>query len=271
MSAPLFVVMTLPTFTSDGSVALEAAVAAESSGLDGVFVFDHLWPLGNPGSPALWSFGVLGAVAGATTRIALGPLVARVGLLPAADLRRAFETVAAVAGPGRLIAALGAGDHLSASENIAYGIGYPSAQERLASVASASDALRGRGIRTWIGGQSWAAQQTAAAHADAINVWGSPHADVSRIAADPMVVARRVEVTWAGQVLIGRDRQDLDRLTERYGTRPDLIAGTIETVAETLGELRAAGARWCVLAPLDYLQEPLRAVETVCLVAEAVR
>ena len=271
MSAPLLVGMTLPTFTSDGSAPMESALAAESAGLDGVFVFDHLWPLGNPGSPALWSFAVLGAVAGVTVRIALGPLVARVGLLPAADLQRAFDTVAAVAGPGRLIAALGAGDHLSAAENVAYGVGYASAEERLAEVASASDALRARGIRTWIGGRSRAAQQTAAAHADAINVWGSPPETVSRIAHDPLVMSCRVDVTWAGQVLIGRDQQDLHRLTERYGTRPNLVAGTVETVAATLGELRSAGASWCVLAPLDYLHEPLRAVETVCLVAEAVR
>ncbi|GAC1531535.1 MAG: hypothetical protein NVS3B12_07730 [Acidimicrobiales bacterium] len=271
MSEPVLVGMTLPTFTSNGPTPVESATAAEAAGLDGVFVFDHLWPLGSPGRPALWSFAVLGAVAGVTARVALGPLVARIGLLPAEDLLRAFETVAAIAGPGRLIAALGAGDHLSAAENLAYGVGYPSARERLGAVASASDALRERGIRTWIGGQSQSAWETAAAHADAINVWGNPPADVHRIAHGPLVMERRAAVTWAGQVLIGRDSQDLARLRTRYGTRPNLIAGTIETVAVALRELRTAGASWCVLAPLNYLDEPLCAVETVCLVAEAVR
>ncbi|GAC1305630.1 MAG: hypothetical protein NVSMB16_01240 [Acidimicrobiales bacterium] len=271
MSEPLLVGMTLPTFAADGSTPVESATAAEAAGLDGAFVFDHLWPLGSPGRPALWSFAVLAAVAGTTEQIALGPLVARVGLLPAEDLQRAFETLAAIAGPGRLIAALGAGDHLSAAENLAYGVGYPSAKERLGAVGSASDALRERGIRTWIGGQSQLARETAVAHADAINVWGSRPADLRRIAQDPLMVGHRADVTWAGQVLIGRDPPDLARLTERYGSRPNLIAGTIETVAGALRELGAAGASWCVLAPLNYLHEPLEAVETVCLVAEAVR
>ena len=63
--------------------ALDAARRAEELGLDGVFVFDHLWPLGAPERPALSAFPVLGAVAAATEPgAASGPLVARIGLVP---------------------------------------------------------------------------------------------------------------------------------------------------------------------------------------------
>ncbi len=41
--------VTLPTFRDDAA-ALDAARRAEALGLDGVFVFDHLWPLGQRGS-----------------------------------------------------------------------------------------------------------------------------------------------------------------------------------------------------------------------------
>ena len=66
-------------------------------------------------------------------------------------------------------------------------------------------------------------------------------------------------------------QQVTKRLTDRYVSRPEVITGTVQTVAAALDELGSAGARWCVLAPLDYLAEPQRSVETVCLVAEAVR
>ena len=39
--------VTLPSFRDDAS-AVDAARQAERLGLDGVFVFDHLWPIGQP-------------------------------------------------------------------------------------------------------------------------------------------------------------------------------------------------------------------------------
>lgn len=264
MLGPPSLGVTLPTFTADGALPLTAARAAEDGGLDGVFAFDHLWPMGAPGRPALWSFGVLAAVAAATSRVRVGPLVARIGLFPEGELVRMFASLGALAGRGRLIAGLGAGDHLSASENRAYGLPYPDAAERLAAAIRVLDALRGLGIETWMGARS-AESVAAAARADALNTWGTAPDRVRALA------GAGGQVTWAGQVLVGRDRTDLARLTERYGSRPEVLTGTVETVADALVALGSAGARWCVLAPLDYLAEPQRSVETVCLVAEAVR
>ena len=49
---PVRIGVTLPSFREDAS-AVDAAILAERLGLDGVFVFDHLWPIGQPDRPAL--------------------------------------------------------------------------------------------------------------------------------------------------------------------------------------------------------------------------
>ncbi|HYA67838.1 MAG TPA: LLM class flavin-dependent oxidoreductase, partial [Acidimicrobiales bacterium] len=107
--------VTLPSFRDDVA-ALEAAARAEAAGLDGVFVFDHQWPLGRPERPAISSFPLLGAVAARTDRVALGPLVARVGVVPDALLVAQMASLALIA-PGRVIAGIGTGDSMSAPEN----------------------------------------------------------------------------------------------------------------------------------------------------------
>src|SRR5271169_153104 len=120
--------VTLPSFRADAG-ALDAARRAEAAGLDGVFVFDHLWPLGRPDRPALASFPLLGAVAAVTETVALGPLVARVGLVPDEVLVAELASLSHMA-PGRLIAGIGTGDAMSAPENQAYGIAFADAGTR---------------------------------------------------------------------------------------------------------------------------------------------
>ena len=257
--------MTLPTFTADGGAAVAAARQAAEGGLDGVFAFDHLWPMGAPGRPALWSFAVLAAAAAVTERIRIGTWVARVGLLPDDVLVRTFASLAGIAGPGRLIAAIGVGDHLSADENRAYGLTVDSASGRLDAAGRVLDALRHLEVESWMGARSASSVATAVAHADAVNTWGTSAREVGELAGENAVV------TWGGQVLVGRDHDDVTRLTERYGDRPALLRGTVEEVARELAVLADAGASWVVLAPLDYLAETERCVETVCRLAEAVR
>ena len=257
--------MTLPTLTADAGPAVAAARQAEEGGLDGVFAFDHLWPMGAPGRPALWSFGVLAAVAAATARIRVGTLVARVGLVPEETMVQLFASVAGIAGAGRLIAAVGVGDHLSAEENRAYGIAVDAAPDRLRAAGRVLDALRRLDVETWMGARSAASVATAISHADAVNTWGTSAREVAELADGGAAV------TWGGQVLVGRDDVDVTRLTERYGDRPGLLRGTVAEVAAKLTVLAAAGAHWFVVAPLDYLAEPERSVETVCRLAEAVR
>jgi hypothetical protein len=259
--------VTLPTFTTDPSLAVRAAATAEEVGLDGVFAFDHVWPMGSPGRPALWSFGVLAAVAAQTGRVHVGTLVARVGLLPDDELLDAFTALVEVAGEHRVVAGVGSGDHLSAPENVAYGVDYPDAPARLVQLERVARALVRRGLTTWVGGRSRATGEVAARAGAARNLWGAP---AHELAAAGRYDGRAVEVTWGGQVLVGRDGAERDALLRSYGERPGLVAGTVDEVAATLATLSASGATWCVCGPLDYIARPEEAVETIGLVRKAI-
>lgn len=211
--------ITLPQFRDDADAAIAVARDAEAAGLDGVFVFDHLWPMAQPDRPAIHSQILLGALAAETSRIRIGSFVARVGLVPDAVLVNALGTVGRMIGD-RLIAGVGAGDKLSAGENRAYGVPFESADVRLAAVGRVCDDLRAKGIETWVGGRSAATRDVALAHADARNLWDAP---VEEVAAE-----REAAVTWGGLV---RPEHDLDVL----------LAG-----------LAAAGATWAVVAPVGF-------------------
>ena len=108
--------VTLPQFRHDAEPAIDVARRAEAAGLDGVFVFDHLWPIGQRMRPALHSLTLLGALAAETERVVLGTLVARIGLLPDALLVHTLVSLHRMVG-GRLVAALGTGDSLNREEN----------------------------------------------------------------------------------------------------------------------------------------------------------
>lgn len=209
--------ITLPQFREDADTALEAAKLAEQAGLDGVFAFDHLWPIGRPDRPALHSLALLGALAVETTRVAIGSLVARVGLVPDAVLVNGLFTVDRMAG-GRLIAGLGVGDRLSRAENEAFGVLFAPVPERMASLVACCRELRSAGVTTWVGGLSDRIRHVAAEEEVALNLWGVEPGVVATVAA--------TEVTWAGQV------------------GPDLDVGAhLRAVAD-------AGATWAVCAPV---------------------
>jgi len=209
--------ITLPQFREDADAALQTAKLAEEAGLDGVFVFDHLWPIGRPDRPALHSLALLGALAVETERVAIGSLVARVGLFPDAVLVNALFTVDRMSG-GRLIAGLGVGDRLSRAENEAFGVPFAAVPERMASMVECCRELRSAGVTTWVGGVSDRIRQVAAEEQVALNLWGVEPGAVAAVAA--------TEVTWAGQV----------------GPDVDLRAH-LRAVAD-------AGATWAVCAPV---------------------
>ena len=130
----------LPTFVDDPEMPIAVARRAEAAGLDGVFVYDHMWrDVPPPRRGALECFALLGAVAAETERVQLGPLVARATLRPPASLAAALDTAHRVSG-GRLIAGLGAGDRQSRAENEAFGLGR-------GSMADARRGPRRRGAR----------------------------------------------------------------------------------------------------------------------------
>lgn len=243
--------VTLPQFRHDAEAAIAVARRAEAAGIDGVFVFDHLWPLGQRMRPALHSLTLLGALAAETDRVAMGPLVARVGLVPDAVLVHTLVSLHRMLGD-RLIAALGTGDSLNREENEAYGVPFLPAAERLASVVDCCRRLRTAGVTTWVGGRS-ARLRGAAAAADGWNSWGT---DVATFAAEAATVAPGTELTWAGQVLIGRTRAEADAKLRAHGPRPGLVSGTLDDLTGHLEALAGAGASWAICAPLDVGTDP---------------
>ncbi|MHB8379412.1 MAG: LLM class flavin-dependent oxidoreductase [Acidimicrobiales bacterium] len=217
----------LPTFRDNASDALAIAAEAERAGLDGVFAFDHLWPMGSPERPALAPFPVLAAISSRCPSLFLGPLVARVGLVGTQKLVEQFETLHSLA-PGRVIAALGTGDKLSEAEQLAYDLGYPSASERRQLLRDAIVALSPTMV-VWCGAGAPRTDQLARDLGIVINLWGKETSVVRD-------VARGGPVSWAGPLN--------------------------ENTACTLDELASAGATWAVAsAPLkmDQLEEWRRA------------
>jgi alkanesulfonate monooxygenase SsuD/methylene tetrahydromethanopterin reductase-like flavin-dependent oxidoreductase (luciferase family) len=210
--------VTLPQFRDEAGTALAAARRAEHLGLDGVFCFDHLWPLGQPDRPALSSGPLLGAVAASTTSIALGSLVARIGLLPDDVLVSVITSLSTIS-RGRFIAGVGTGDNLSRAENLAFGLPFEPADERRARVASVAAAARRAGVPVWIGGGVPKTVEVARQVGVAVNLWEVEPVQVAELTAVGM------EVTWGGP-----------------------LGGTVKEVAERLGELAAAGATWTVCA-----------------------
>jgi alkanesulfonate monooxygenase SsuD/methylene tetrahydromethanopterin reductase-like flavin-dependent oxidoreductase (luciferase family) len=223
--------VTLPTFRSDAQ-AVDAARHAEHLGIDGVFVFDHLWPMGAPDRPALSAFAVLGAVAGATSRVCLGPLVARVGLVSDALLVAELESIGHMA-PGRLIAGIGTGDRKSAPENLAFGIPFPSAETRRAALRDCAQHLLAVGIPVWVGGGAAAITELAVELGAAVNLWEGQPAALAALRS-------RCEVTWGGPV-----------------------PGEVDEIAPRLAELAGAGATWAVCAWPDSLEAVAEAATRV--------
>jgi len=231
----------LPTFRDTPDEAFDAAAAAVAAGVDGLFCYDHIWPLGQPERPALAPFPVLGALAtrlgpprGAGEGPFLGTLVARVGLVPNAVLAAQFAALERLA-PGRVIAGLGTGDRSSEQENRAYGIPFASAADRRAELVELARDLVGAGLAVWVAGGPSGRTEEARAAGAGLNVWD----------AEPALVAERsggpdaLEVTWAG---------------------PPPKASP--PVADTLRQLQQAGASWAVFGwPVD-VEELVAAART---------
>jgi len=121
----------LPSFTYPGGPAAirgtltEIGQAAEDAGLDSLWVMDHWFQVpdgtwGGPEQPMLEAYTTLGFLAQATTRIALGPLVAGVIYREPGALIKTATTLDVIAG-GRTYLGLGAGWY----EREAHGLGFP--------------------------------------------------------------------------------------------------------------------------------------------------
>ena len=225
--------VTLPTFRNDVSF-LEAAQEAESAGLHGVFCFDHLWPMGQPGRPALSSLPTLAAVACSTSSIRLGPLVARVGLLPDAVLLESLLSLSVLAG-GRLLAGIGTGDAKSVEEHSRNGLVWLGASDRRASLERLCLRLSEAGVEAWVGAGGSSTNRAARDAGVPLNFWGVPP---ERLREE----ARRGPVTWGGP-----------------------ISGAPKEAAATLSRLSAAGASWVVWGWPSSLRTVVAAAEAAGL------
>jgi alkanesulfonate monooxygenase SsuD/methylene tetrahydromethanopterin reductase-like flavin-dependent oxidoreductase (luciferase family) len=131
----------------------EAAIAAEEAGFDGIWTWDHLRdPEGQPGVfvPEAWT--ALSALAEATRRIALGPLVLNVGSRLPGLLANMAATLQQVSG-GRLLLGLGAGAGRAlpyAAEYDMLGLPVEPDRARAQRVAEAAQVMR----RLWAGDES---------------------------------------------------------------------------------------------------------------------
>lgn len=250
--------LTMPSFQDDPKRVVTAAKAAEAAGLDGVFVFDHLFripPGGGEPRPALELLTVMGAVAAETSKVIVGSLVARASLRPPASLVAGLDTLARMV-PGRIIAGIGAGDEESDREDTRFGVEVP---DRVARLTETLAVACGRGYPVWVGGTSPAVRRLAAARAGGWNVWGGDAALYRR-----RVDAARHEVetagrdpkgfvcSWGGLAVLGADAGEAAAKLERMGgPRPGLVTGGPAEVAGQLAAFGAAGAEWVILGPLD--------------------
>ena len=278
----------LPLFSGDAERVLSFAERAEELGFDGVFAFDHLFPPGNdPERPVLEAFAMIGAVAARTGRISVGTLVARVALRDAGMLAKLATTLDDASG-GRMILGVGAGDAGNDLEHRTFGIPAPSQSERrtrleetvrcVRALFGAAPWPRGSivpemagpllppprhgGPRLWVGGSSERVVRLAAREADAWNGWQlepDAFAGKARLLREG-AGGRRVEATWAGVALVGRDDAEvaeLLRARRRRGLIARAWAGRTASLRARIAEFERAGATWVVLAlagPRDRLE-----------------
>jgi alkanesulfonate monooxygenase SsuD/methylene tetrahydromethanopterin reductase-like flavin-dependent oxidoreductase (luciferase family) len=260
--------LTLPSFVEDAAIPIDVARVADDVGVDGVFVYDHLFRLERGmRRPALEGVSLLGAVAAATSKVAVGALVFRAALRPPASLAAAIATVVRIA-PGRMIATIGAGDSQSREENESFGLGFGTMPDRVDALRAAVVAAQTAGARLWVGGHAKSVRQVAAEHAQGWNAWGG---DVDQFASQvgetrSMGVSPGFECTWGGLVVLGEDDAAARAKAERLGASDRVIVGGPATVAAALARYGAVGADWLIVAPLDS-----RDPENARLLAEQVK
>lgn len=232
-----------------GSVraALDVARECEDLGYASVSVYDHLVPLGAPlGTPVLEAFALLSAVAAVTTRVSLRTLVVRAAMRPPAMTAHLARTVFDAAGE-RFVLGLGTGDASSAREDALLGLEHLPGPERRAALRETVSTVREwvPGLRVWVGGNGDLTRALAAEVGDGWNGWALLPREI------PVM---DVEVTWGGQVVLGRSAGEAaERLAgwspgRDPSERERALSGTPGDVAAGLRALADAGVAEAVVA-----------------------
>jgi probable F420-dependent oxidoreductase len=273
---------------------LALARAAEAAGFDSIWLGDHLLYRGD-GRPerAPWdAWTLLSALAAATERVRLGPLVACAGFHPPGLIARMAATVDEVSG-GRFVLGLGAG--WNEDEFRAFGIPY---DHRVSRFEESFAIVRGllAGERVTLAGRFWQADDAvllppparrvplmigsngprvlriALPHADAWNTWWDDYGNSAegfgaldeRISAAARDAGRAPdEIERSACVLVAVDGGGERPATP--GAPP--VAGPPERIAAHLRELAEAGAGEAILVVDPITERSIRALaEVVALV-----
>lgn len=251
--------LTLPSFNEDPEIPLRVAAAAEAAGIDGIFVYDHLFRMGRNGEmrPALECLGLLGALAVETEVITLGTLVVRASLRPAATLAVALDTVVRIAGQ-RLVVGIGAGDEETRPEMETFGIPMGSETDRVKRLRSVLRELAGRPYPTWVGGRARHVGLVAAESAKGWNRWGVSADAFALEAAEVSALAQRLNpdpngfvTSWGGLVVLGSDDDTAREKAVRFGATKETLVGGPQTISSAIARYRDAGAEWVILGPVD--------------------
>ena len=262
----------------------DVAVTAEQSGFDSIWVGDHLLYRSEEGSPrGPWeAWSTLAALAEATERVALGPLVAATSFHAPAMIAKKAATVDEISG-GRLILGLGAG--WNRVEYDGFGFAYDNRVSRFSEaftvirtlIREGSIDFQGRyytnreldlvpparpDMEILVGSNGPRMLRETMPHADMWNTWYLDYGNraeglaflletVDRacreVGRDPSQVAK----TAAVYVQLDRGSGRSSGSTEKTSSQP--IAGSHEEIAVRLAEFATAGLSHIqvVLDPID--------------------
>jgi probable F420-dependent oxidoreductase len=260
---------------------LVLARAAEAAGFDSIHVGDHL--LYRRPDRAPWeAWTLLSALAAATERVRLGPLVACAGFHPPGLIAKMAATIDEVSG-GRFELGIGAG--WSEEEFAAFGIPY---DHRVARFEEAFAIVRGllAGERVTLEGRYWQARdavllppparrtplmigsngprvlRAALPHVDTWNTWYTDFGNGAegfaalndRISAAARDAGRAPEaITRSACVHVVLDRASAERPIEAPP-----VEGTPDEIAERLRELGEAGADEAILVVTPITERSIR-------------
>lgn len=257
---------------------LAVARHAESTGWDGVWVADHFMGdgggFGPEDAPTLEATAVLAALAVATERVRIGPLVLGTTYRHPAVVAKWAASVdrlsARDGGPGRLVLGLGAG--WQRNEHEQYGIELPPVRERVDRFAEVCEivaslltqprtTVRGDWFRLTdalcepkpvssvpllVGGKGDRMIGVAARRGDEWNMWGLPEVIAERsafldracerVGRDPASIRRSTQALILPTDDAGRARRFLEAVAPRAA-----IAGPAEEIAETVAAWREVG------------------------------
>lgn len=280
----------LPVFSNDAERVRSFARAAAELGFDGVFAADHLHVPGSPERATLEAFAVLTTVGAENPELAVGTLVARVGVRHPAMLAKMSAATDDACG-SRFILGLGSGDAESDAEDAEAGL--PPIADRRALLAETVGALKGLfagggweggshtpeipgpllppparsgGPPVWIGGANDELIRLAAREADGWNAWGlSPERFAAKAASlKSQAGQREMEVSWGGLAAVGVDEDEALELAETRAAKglPPVWVGSVDGMARFATSMRDAGATWFIVGPV-------MGDERMSLVAEA--